>query len=101
MLSQTSVFTQLVRDHLDASVLAVSPTAAIAEVVARLRETANSAAVITDTQGSPVGILTERDVCRRVAFSAAPVAPVLEFMSSPVQTIDAQAFLHQAVAWMR
>ena len=101
MLSQTSVFTHVVRDHIGAPVLTVQPATAIAEVVARLHETASSAAVITDHQGGPVGILTERDVCRRVAFNAEPGIPVAEFMTTPVQSIDAQAFLHQAVAWMR
>ena len=101
MLSQTSVFTQTVRDQIEPFVLAVEPTTAIADVVARLRETASSAAVITNSKGGPAGILTERDVCRRVAFSASPSAPVAEFMSAPVHAIDEQAFLHQAVAWMR
>jgi len=101
MLSQTAVFTKRVRDHMLSPPLLVSPGTAVAEVVGQLRASAASAAVIVSEKGQPLGILTERDVCRRVAFLAAPDASVANFMSTPVQTIDANDFLHKAVAWMR
>ena len=79
----------------------LGPTTPIATVVERLCASSSSAAIVVNEQGQPLGILTERDICRRVTFRADGQAPVAAFMSTPVQTIDAQDFLHKAVAWMR
>ena len=101
MLSQTSVFTQRVRDHMAIAPLLVTPNTPVDKVVKGLRNSAGSAAIIVDENHSPIGILTERDICHRVAFLAPAHVPVAELMSTPVHTIDAADFLHNAVAWMR
>lgn len=101
MLSQTAVFTHRVRKHLDPAEVVIAPTTSCEEVVSRLRETRSSAAIIVDPEQVPLGILTEQDVSRRVAFLVGPETPVQAVMSAPVHTIDADDFLHHAVAWMR
>ena len=101
MLSQIAVFTQKIREHMDPPRVVVAATVSCFEVVQCLRETEASAAIIVDAALEPVGILTERDVSRRIAFQVGPDTPVREVMSAPVSTVQAQDFLHHAVAWMR
>ncbi|MCB1813691.1 MAG: CBS domain-containing protein, partial [Candidatus Competibacteraceae bacterium] len=67
----------------------LGPATPIATVVERLCASSSSAAIVVNEQGQPLGILTERDICRRVTFRADGQAPVAAFMSTPVQTIDA------------
>jgi CBS domain-containing protein len=101
MLSQIAVFTQTVREHMDPPRVVVAATASCVEVVQCLRETQASAAIIVNAALEPVGILTEQDVTRRIAFQVGPDTPVLQVMSEPVSTVQARDFLHHAVAWMR
>lgn len=100
MISQTAVFTRVVRDHMDSAVV-VRPTTACGEVVTKLCASAASAAVIAAANGQPQGILTEQDISRRVAFQIEPDTPVSAVMSAPVQTISGDDFLHHAIARMR
>jgi len=101
MLSQIAVFTQTVREHMDPPRVVVATTVSCVEMVQCLRETQASAAIIVDAALEPVGILTEQDVTRRIAFQIGPHEPVFKVMSAPVSTVQARDFLHHAVAWMR
>ena len=62
---------------------------------------AASAAIIADANGQPQGILTEQDISRRVAFQVEPDTQVSAVMSTPVQSISGDDFLHHAIARMR
>lgn len=101
MFSQIAVFTHTVREHMDPPRVVVDETVSCVEVVQCLRETLASAAIIVNAEMEPVGILTERDVSRRIAFQVGPDTPVHQVMSTPVFTVQAHDFLHNAVAWMR
>ncbi len=101
MNTQTAVFRRVVRDHVDGGAVTAAPEEAVAEVVARLAAAGASAAVVTDGDGRPIGIVTEQDVARRVAFKAAPEAPVAEVMTTSVLTIGADDLLYHAIAFMR
>ncbi len=101
MLSQTAVFTRRVADHLDRAVVLAGSEEGCAEVVARLSTRKATAVVVVDAEDSPVGILTEQDIARRVAFRVTPETPVRQVMTTPVQCIEADDYLHHAVAWMR
>jgi signal-transduction protein with cAMP-binding, CBS, and nucleotidyltransferase domain len=59
------------------------------------------AAVIIDAGGRIAGILTERDISRRMAFRVAADTAVSQVMTAPVETIAASDHLHNAVARMR
>lgn len=100
MLSQTAVFTRRVGDHMiPASVIAGTATGC-AEVVAQLRAAAATAAVIAE-KNNIVGIVTEQDISRRAAFTVSDDTPVAEIMTTPVQTIARDDYLHHALARMR
>lgn len=88
--------------------LVVAPHTPIREVVASLREDGRTAAVVAETEGDDehagvrlLGILTEEDVVRRVAFQADPGAPVADFMTSPMEVVGADDYLYTAIARMR
>ncbi len=101
MNTQTAVFRRVARDHMDGRAVTAVPEEGVAPVVARIAEAGASAAVVMDADGRPVGIVTEQDVARRIAFRAAPETPVAEVMTAPVLTIRADDRLYHAIAFMR
>ena len=101
--SRIAAFSRLVGDAARPSgeVLKVRPDARCAEVVGQLAGSGAACAVVIDHGGLPIGILTERDVARRVAFRADPDTPVSSLMTSPVMTIRRREYLYSAIAKMR
>lgn len=69
-------------------------------VVARMREAAASSALVLDG-GAPIGIVTEQDICRRVAFASEPGTSITEIMSEPLKVVQADSYLYHAIAEMR
>lgn len=70
------------------TVLAVPPDATVRTVVAMLSEHRIGALVVTDPEGILVGIVSERDVVRRLHVDGAGVLdrPVAEVMTAEVHT---------------
>ncbi len=101
MHSQTQVFRRLVHEHMSRAPLRLSPGASVRELVEALARERASSAVVVDEAGRPLGILTEQDVARRIAFRLAPETPVEAVMSTPVVSIDECDYLFHAVAFMR
>lgn len=81
--------------------LIVGPETPCTELIDRVRAHQAGSALVVDDDGEPVGIVTEQDICRRVAFRAAGSAPVREVMSQPVLTVSANERLYQAIGTMR
>jgi len=77
------------------------PATPLAEVLPAMTGLHVSAVLALDAGGAPVGILTERDVTRRVAFRLPPEAPLSAAMTAPVTTCPADAGLWRAVALLR
>lgn len=101
MLSQTQVFVHLVRDHMHTVPAFCSSQATCAEVVALFQHADVSNVVVNSDDGLPVGIVTEQDVCRRIAFMLDPQTPISESMSAPVLVIRDDDYLYHGVAEMR
>jgi CBS domain-containing protein len=101
--SRTAVFSMLVRDFARPAteVLAVRPSARCSEVVERLVDEKFTCAIVVDAAQRPIGILTERDIARRIAFRAGPDTPIEALMTSPVLTIARREYLYYAISWMR
>ena len=101
--SRTAAFTMLVRDFARprTEVLLYGRVRACAEVVERLANEKLSCAIVLDRSERPIGILTERDITRRIAFRTAPDTPVEAVMTSPVMTIARREYLYYAISWMR
>ena len=101
MLSQTAIFTKLVRDYMGPPPVIVKPTDSCSRVVRRMAETKASSALICNQKAEPIGIITEQDICRRVTFSCDPNTLATDVMSAPVRAIDAGDYLYHAIAEMR
>lgn len=101
MPARTEVFTKLVRDHMGAPPVIAGAETQCAELLRRVRQQQTSSAVIVDDDDKLVGIVTEQDICRRVAFQVCGRTPAREVMSHPVSTVDADDRLFQAIGQMR
>ncbi|MCB2101319.1 MAG: CBS domain-containing protein, partial [Rhodobacterales bacterium] len=98
---QTALFSRLVTEITRAAPLTVAPATPCGVVVARMRDSAATSATVVDAEGRPVGIVTERDVTRRLAFQADPDTPVARVMTGPLRTIPETEYLFHAIARMR
>ena len=65
----------------------VSADLTCAEVVARMVAGDTTAAIVEDPSGRVQGILTERDVVRRLAFRETAATPVEKVMTAPVMVL--------------
>lgn len=101
MASQVTIFTKRVRDFMRASPLGVDPDLGCAEVVERMSKGAHSSVIVSGEDGGVLGIVTERDITRRVAFKTGADIPVSQVMTAPVLTADSDDYLYYAIARMR
>ena len=99
-VSRTAVFQTRVRDHVRSTAIVVPRTEACAAVVTRMREVGATSAIVID-DGRLAGIVTEQDICRRMAYRIEAGTPVGQVMSTPVETIEADDYLYRAIARMR
>lgn len=79
----------------------LSPTTPLADALAAMAAARASVVLAVDEAGRPVGILTEQDVVRRVAFRLPPEAPLAAAMTAPVTTCEGEQGLWQVVAMLR
>jgi len=101
MQSQTAIFSRFVKDFMRRKPLAVKSGTPLAEAVRQLAEQDVTACVVTGENNTPLGIVTNHDVARRVAFKAAAGAPVDQAMSAPVHQVESSDYLYHAIARMR
>jgi signal-transduction protein with cAMP-binding, CBS, and nucleotidyltransferase domain len=94
-------FTGTVRKAMQPAPPCLPASTPLAEAVAAMVAARASAVLAVDAAGLAVGILTEQDIARRVAFQAAPDATLATVMSTPVIGIDADEPLWRAVGTMR
>ncbi len=83
------------------TVMTASAETPVGQVIADMAAEGRSSVVVVDGGGRVFGILTERDVTRRVAVRAASDAPAGSFVSRPVHSVTADDYLYRAVARMR
>jgi signal-transduction protein with cAMP-binding, CBS, and nucleotidyltransferase domain len=79
----------------------LSPETPLAQALDALAAARASSVLAVDADGRPVGILTEQDITRRVAFRLPPDAPLSAAMTAPVIGCGAGQGLWQAVALLR
>lgn len=98
-LSKTEV---LVRDIMSSPVVKVLENDTV-ELVAKLMASNDLGSIIVaDKNGKPVGIITERDIVKRVAAKSLLANRVKsgEVMSSPLITVDPEADINEAAKMM-
>jgi len=101
MPQRTSVFSKLVKDSPTEPAMTVQTTAVLLDVVNIMTDQKASACIVVDDDGKPLGILTERDITRRIVFRMEETAPVTDVMSSPVLCLHEDEYLYYAIARMR
>jgi signal-transduction protein with cAMP-binding, CBS, and nucleotidyltransferase domain len=101
MRSQTAIFTRLVGAAMRPAPPTVTEATSCGELVRVIVAAAASSAIVIDGAGRVRGIVTERDVARRIAFRVAPETPVERVMTAPVETIRDGDRLYHAIARMR
>ena len=101
MRSQTKIFSQLVGDHLGPTPVIVGADDPVADMVARMVDGNQSSALVIGADGRLAGIVTERDLARRIVFQCQPTDPVNRVMTAPVKTVYADDYLYYAIARMR
>ncbi|NQV84469.1 MAG: CBS domain-containing protein [Rhodospirillales bacterium] len=101
MESRIAIFSKLVRDCMRDVPLAVAEGTPLGEVAQRMEAASASSTTVTDAEGRPVGIVTERDITRRAAFKLDATAPVEAAMTAPVSIIVEDEYLYYAIARMR
>jgi CBS domain-containing protein len=80
---------------------ALPPETPLGAALAAMAEARASSVLAVDAAGRPVGILTEQDIARRVAFRLPPEAPLSAAMTTPVIGCNAGRGLWRAVALLR
>lgn len=78
MRSQTAIFSKLVRDFMRDRPPTVLSGTSCAEAVQQMFGDHLSSVVVTDASGRLLGLLTEQDVTRRIAFQVPPETPSIK-----------------------
>jgi signal-transduction protein with cAMP-binding, CBS, and nucleotidyltransferase domain len=71
------------------------------ETIQRLVDEQASSVVVTTAGGRLLGILTDRDVARRITFRVSPDTPIDQVMTRGVLAIAAGEYLYHAIGRMR
>ena len=91
-----------VSDVLRKKLESVEETTSIQEVAKKMKDRNVSSLVVVDTNGKPVGIVTERDIITKVCINDVPTSTVIskEIMSTPLITINGSSSVSTAAEMM-
>ncbi|MBS7623499.1 CBS domain-containing protein [Candidatus Bathyarchaeota archaeon] len=91
----------MVRDVMTENVRTVRPNSTITEVVRKMNKFEVGSVVVVEGE-RPVGLITERDILRRVleVTLAAEALKAKEVMSSPLLTVSSEATVEEAARMM-
>jgi CBS domain-containing protein len=88
-------------EYMSSPVITILPSKTVVEA-AKLMTEKNIESLVVSWGTDAVGILTEKDIVRRVVAKELPYhTQVLEMMSKPVITINIDSFVEDAVRMMR
>lgn len=101
MTSQTKIFRQLAGEFAGRVPCIERADASVLDAIGRMGAAKAACLVVVDDDRKVIGILTEQDVVRRIAFAATPETPLASLMTTPVRTIAGDDHLYRAIARMR
>jgi signal-transduction protein with cAMP-binding, CBS, and nucleotidyltransferase domain len=80
----------------------IEATASVQETAKKMKDTNVSSLLIVDNEGKPLGLVTERDLARKVCINDVYTSKITnkEIMSSPIITIDSRSSASEAVDLM-
>jgi CBS domain-containing protein len=94
-MTKTSTISDLMRKKL----ITIKESASVQEAANKMKDKNISSLVIVDKRGQPQGLITERDLVRKVCIRDAYTSEITnkEIMSSPLITIDSKSSPSEAV----
>ncbi len=99
--SQTAIFHQIVDEHVSGDPVIVNPSTTVSEAVGRMAASNATAVIVIEASERLAGILTMKDVVRRLAYRVDGDTPVHEVMTYPVKSVAKGDYLYHAIARMR
>ena len=80
----------------------IEATASVQETAKKMKDTNVSSLLIVDNEGKPLGLVTERDLARKVCINDVYTSKITnkEIMSSPIITINSKSSASEAVDLM-
>jgi signal-transduction protein with cAMP-binding, CBS, and nucleotidyltransferase domain len=96
------LMTVSISDILRKKLESVEDRTSIQEVAKKMKDRDVSSLVVVDTNGKPVGIVTERDIITKVCIKDGPTSTVIskEIMSTPLITIKGSSSTSTAAEMM-
>lgn len=94
--------TETVNDFMRKSLITIEASASVQEAANRMKDKNISSLVVVDEIGRPLGLITERDLVRKVCIQDVSTSKLIikEIMSSPLITIDSNSSASEAVDMM-
>jgi len=91
-----------VSDMMTKKLQLIEATASVQETAKKMRDTNVSSLLIVDNEGKPLGLVTERDLARKVCINDVYTSKITnkEIMSSPIITINSKSSASEAIDLM-
>ncbi len=91
-----------VSDMMTKKLISIEATASVQETAKKMKDASVSSLLIVDNEGNPLGLVTERDLARKVCINDVYTSKIMnkEIMSSPIITIDSKSSASEAVDLM-
>ena len=94
--------TETLRDFMRKKLITIEESASVQEAANRMKDKNVSSLVVVDEIGRPLGLITERDLVRKVCTHDVFTSKLInkEIVSSPLISIDSNSSASQAVDMM-
>jgi CBS domain-containing protein len=85
--------TMTISDIMKKKIETIEETASVQQTAEKMKEKNTSSLVVVDEEGKPLGLVTERDLARKVCVNRVPPneVPNKDIMSSPLITISSDS----------
>jgi CBS domain-containing protein len=97
------IMTETVNDFMRKSLITIEESASVQEAANRMKDKNVSSLVVVDEISRPLGLITERDLVRKVCIHDVSTSKLIikEIMSSPLITIDSNSSASEAADMMQ
>jgi CBS domain-containing protein len=94
-----NIMTATVSDLMRKKLVTIKESASVQEAANKMKEKNVSSVVVVDENGRPLGLITERDLVRKVCIRDVYTSKVInkDIMSSPLITVKSKSLLSEAV----
>jgi CBS domain-containing protein len=98
----SDIMTETVNDFMRKSLISIEESASVQEAANRMKDKNVSSLVVVDVISRPLGLITERDLVRKVCIHDVSTSKLIikEIMSSPLITIDSNSSASEAADMM-